>query len=70
MQQKLKNKFRFSINFRTARWLDRCLKAHSRDNDQSIFPIVQGGLDLDLRKKCTEELLKRNVRGYAVGGLR
>lgn len=53
----------------TVRWLDRCLKAHSRDDDQSVFPIVQGGLDLELREKCAGELLKRNVRGYAVGGL-
>lgn len=54
---------------RTIRWLDRGLTAHKRDDDQSIFPIVQGGLDLELRDKCTQELLKRKVRGYAVGGL-
>lgn len=52
------------------RWLDRCLKAHSRDDEQSVFPIVQGGLDESLREKCADELLKRYVRGYAVGGLR
>lgn len=52
------------------RWLDRCIEAHQRDDDQSIFPIVQGGLDLSLREKCANELLKRKVRGYAVGGLR
>lgn len=55
---------------RTVRWLDRCISAHKRDNDQSIFPIVQGGLQDDLRETCAKELLKRNVRGYAVGGLR
>lgn len=54
---------------RTVRWLDRCISAHKRDNDQSIFPIVQGGLQDDLREKCANELLKRNVHGYAVGGL-
>lgn len=54
---------------RTIRWLDRCIEAHKRDNDQSIFPIVQGGLDLDMRKTCAEGLTKRKVRGYAVGGL-
>lgn len=26
---------------RTIRWLDRCLEAHERDDQQSIFPIVQ-----------------------------
>lgn len=55
---------------RTYRWLDRCLEAHARDDEQSVFPIVQGGLDPVMRKQCTDELLKRNVRGYAVGGLR
>lgn len=55
---------------RTVRWLDRCISAHKRDNDQSIFPIVQGGLQDNLRETCANELLKRNVRGYAVGGLR
>lgn len=55
---------------RTIRWLDRCLAAHKRNDDQSIFPIVQGGLDNNLREQCAIELLKREVRGYAVGGLR
>lgn len=55
---------------RTIRWLDRCLTAHSRDDEQSIFPIVQGGLEPELRKQCVAELIKRQVRGYAVGGLR
>lgn len=30
---------------------------------------MQGALEEDLREKCADELLKRNVRGYAVGGL-
>lgn len=55
---------------RTIRWLDRCIGAHNKDDDQSIFPIVQGGLQDDLREQCAEELMKRKVRGYAVGGLR
>lgn len=55
---------------RTYRWLDRCLAAHARNDEQSVFPIVQGGLNPALRKQCADELLKRDVRGYAVGGLR
>lgn len=55
---------------RTIRWLDRCLQQHSRDDEQSIFPIVQGGLDPKLREQCAKELTKRDVRGFAVGGLR
>ncbi|XP_058976258.1 queuine tRNA-ribosyltransferase catalytic subunit-like [Musca domestica] len=54
---------------RTIRWVDRCIKAHARDDDQSLFPIVQGGLDPELRKKCVSGLMERQVRGYAVGGL-
>lgn len=54
---------------RTIRWLDRCISADERINDQSIFPIVQGGLNADLRKQCADGLLKRDVRGFAVGGL-
>lgn len=37
---------------RTVRWLDRCLKANEREHDQALFPIVQGGLDEELRRKC------------------
>lgn len=54
---------------RTIRWLDRCIAADKRANDQSIFPIVQGGLNAALRKQCADALLRRDVRGFAVGGL-
>ncbi|OAD53356.1 putative queuine tRNA-ribosyltransferase [Eufriesea mexicana] len=47
----------------------RCLKAHQRSDEQSIFPIVQGGLDPKLRSECANQLTKREVNGYAVGGL-
>ncbi|KAK3087123.1 hypothetical protein FSP39_002020 [Pinctada imbricata] len=55
--------------YRTIRWLDRCIKAHKRPHDQNLFPIVQGGLYPELRKKCAEELTKRDVPGFAIGGL-
>lgn len=54
---------------RTIRWVDRCLSAHQRSDDQSIFPIVQGGLNPKLRAECAYELTKRKVNGYAIGGL-
>jgi len=54
---------------RTIRWIDRCIAAHSRPLEQNLFAIVQGGLDLDMRKYCTEELVKRDLPGYAIGGL-
>ena len=40
--------------YRSVRWLDRCIKANKRIDMQNIFPIIQGGLDLRLRKKCIE----------------
>lgn len=54
---------------RTIRWIDRCIAAHSRPTEQNLFAIVQGGLDLEMRKYCTLELIKRNLPGYAIGGL-
>lgn len=54
---------------RTLRWLDRCIQAHSRKHDQNLFGIVQGGLNESLRKYCVEEMVKRDLPGYAIGGL-
>lgn len=56
---------------RTIRWLDRCYSAHTRPLEQNLFAIVQGALDLDLRRKCVEEFIKRDdhIPGYAIGGL-
>lgn len=59
---------------RSVRWLDRCIDFHQksgRDKTQNLFAIVQGGLDLSLRDRCLEEMVKRKdrVAGYAVGGL-
>ena len=54
---------------RTIRWIDRCISAHTRPSEQNLFAIVQGGLDLEMRKYCTQELVKRDLPGYAIGGL-
>ena len=54
---------------RTLRWIDRCIASHARPSHQNLFGIVQGGLDLDLRAECCEELVKRDLPGYAIGGL-
>ncbi|HVP11439.1 MAG TPA: tRNA guanosine(34) transglycosylase Tgt [Phycisphaerae bacterium] len=53
---------------RTIQWAARCKEAHTRD-DQALFGIVQGGLDLDLRCRCLDELVAIDFPGYAVGGL-
>lgn len=54
---------------RTTRWLDRCIAAHKKPDRQALFPIVQGGLSHELRIKSLTELKKRNMLGYAIGGL-
>uniref|UniRef100_A0A1I7WMG8 Queuine tRNA-ribosyltransferase catalytic subunit 1 n=1 Tax=Heterorhabditis bacteriophora TaxID=37862 RepID=A0A1I7WMG8_HETBA len=53
---------------RSIRWLDRCKNAHSRSN-QALFPIIQGGLNLEHRKECIREMSKRAKVGIAIGGL-
>lgn len=54
---------------RTLRWIDRCMKAHSRPTEQNLFGIVQGGLDSRLRELCCNGLVEKNLPGYAIGGL-
>ena len=54
---------------RTTRWAERCKNANQRTEDQSIFGIIQGGFYKDLRKQSTEELIKLDFPGYAIGGI-
>jgi queuine tRNA-ribosyltransferase len=53
---------------RTVRWAARCKAAASRP-DQAQFAIVQGGLDPELRLRCTRQLADLDFPGYAIGGL-
>jgi queuine tRNA-ribosyltransferase len=53
---------------RTTRWAARCRDAQTRD-DQALFGIVQGGIDVGLRERSAEGLLPLDFPGYAVGGL-
>jgi queuine tRNA-ribosyltransferase len=58
----------------THRWLDRCF---NRFNDtsakygytQNLFPIVQGSVYPDLRKRSSEYIASKNANGNAIGGL-
>lgn len=52
----------------TKLWLERCYKAHKNDN-QMLFPIVQGNMFKDLRKQCVEDCLPYAKCGIAIGGL-
>lgn len=54
---------------RSIRWLDRCIAAHKFPERQNLFCIIQGGLDLEMRKICCEEMMRRNTPGIAIGGL-
>jgi queuine tRNA-ribosyltransferase len=54
---------------RTLEWLDRSLAAHQRPDDQALFGIVQGGVDLDLRKSCAQSVTSFDLAGYAIGGV-
>lgn len=58
---------------RTKLWAERSLESW-KSEDQFLFPIVQGGVDLDLRRQSLRELLslersKKAWSGLAVGGL-
>ena len=54
---------------RSIRWLDRCIKSHKKKDMQNLFGIVQGGVDLNLREIACTEMEKRNLPGYAIGGM-
>ncbi len=53
---------------RTVAWARRCRDAATRQ-DQALFAIVQGGLNVDLRIACAEQLAALDFPGYAIGGL-
>lgn len=55
---------------RTVRWLDRCEAVIGRgDGRQALFGIVQGGVDVCQREACAAEVVRRELQGYAIGGL-
>jgi queuine tRNA-ribosyltransferase len=51
----------------THRWARRSLAA--RTGDTALFGIIQGGTDLELRKRSAEEIASIGFDGYAIGGL-
>jgi tRNA-guanine transglycosylase len=54
---------------RSVRWLDRCIAAHKNPTTQNLFCIIQGGLDLEMRKECCDQMVARDTPGIAIGGL-
>ncbi len=53
---------------RTLRWAERCLEAHTRE-DQALFGIVQGGIDDDLRVESAARTAELGFSGFGIGGL-
>ncbi len=54
---------------RTHRWEKRSLDAHLKNrNDQAMYAVVHGGINLDMRKESCETLTKLDFDGYAIGG--
>ena len=59
---------------RTTKWTKNCIDYLSENDplygwDQSFFPIVQGGIFPDLRKRSALELIPMAKCGIAIGGL-
>ncbi|MBU1545113.1 MAG: tRNA guanosine(34) transglycosylase Tgt [Proteobacteria bacterium] len=59
---------------RTILWAKRCRKeydkqAMSRQQKPLFFAVIQGGMELDLRKKCVGELVAIGFDGYGFGGM-
>jgi queuine tRNA-ribosyltransferase len=58
----------------THRWLDRCWERFNGTADkyaytQNLFPIVQGGTYIDLRRASCEYAAGKDAAGNAIGGL-
>ncbi|MEG1608789.1 MAG: tRNA guanosine(34) transglycosylase Tgt, partial [Clostridia bacterium] len=49
-------------------WLERCFNEHKNDN-QMLFPIVQGNMYEDLRIESIKNVLKYAKCGFSIGGL-
>lgn len=58
----------------TEKWLDRCITRMNEtspryEHRQALFPIVQGCVYPDLRKRAAENVAEKGADGNAIGGL-
>jgi queuine tRNA-ribosyltransferase len=53
---------------RTSAWAERARRHHSRP-DQSLFGIVQGGINASMRAESAERTVALEFDGYGIGGL-
>ncbi|XP_028063633.1 queuine tRNA-ribosyltransferase accessory subunit 2-like isoform X2 [Camellia sinensis] len=51
---------------RTVRWLDECIALSSTGG--AVFGAIVGGSSVEERRRCAQEVAKRNVSGYWLGG--
>jgi queuine tRNA-ribosyltransferase len=51
------------------RWAERCKRAFGDRDAQNLFAIVQGGIDMKLRRASATALVAEGFDGYAIGGL-
>jgi queuine tRNA-ribosyltransferase len=54
---------------RTAAWAARARRAPHRAEGQLLFGIVQGGIDVDLRRESAQRTVELDFDGYGIGGL-
>ena len=62
-------KYAMAAMRRTHNWAERCKKAHSNTEKQSLFGIVQGGMFEDLRAISAKTIDAMDFPGNAIGGL-
>ncbi len=53
---------------RTLLWARRCCDVKLKPH-QALFGIIQGGLDLEMRRRCMRALMEMPFAGFALGGL-
>ncbi|XP_022718358.1 queuine tRNA-ribosyltransferase accessory subunit 2-like isoform X1 [Durio zibethinus] len=51
---------------RTIKWLDECIALSPTGG--AVFGAIVGGSSLEERQRCAQEVARRNVSGYWVGG--
>ncbi|RZC73386.1 hypothetical protein C5167_048866, partial [Papaver somniferum] len=52
---------------RTIRWLDECISL-DQTHGTSVLGAIVGGSNVDERIRCAQEVAKRNVSGFWIGG--
>ncbi|TXG48852.1 hypothetical protein EZV62_024727 [Acer yangbiense] len=51
---------------RTVKWLDECIAMSPAGG--AVFGSIVGGSNIEERQRCAQEVAKRNVSGYWIGG--